>query len=38
MTVLRASRELAGVYSVFANNSEGSATTKFQIDILYAPR
>ncbi len=38
MTVLRATRELAGTYSVFANNSEGAASTKFQIDILYAPR
>ena len=38
MTVLRATREMAGTYTVFANNSEGAATTKFQIDILFAPR
>jgi hypothetical protein len=38
MTVARATRELAGTYVLFANNSEGSATLKFQIDILFAPR
>jgi len=38
MTVLRATRELAGTYTLYANNSEGSATVKFQIDILFAPR
>ena len=38
MSVLRATRKLAGTYTVFANNSEGAATSKFQIDILYAPR
>ncbi len=38
MTVGRATRELAGTYVLFANNSEGSATLKFQIDILFAPR
>jgi hypothetical protein len=38
MTVARATRELAGTYVLFANNSEGSATLNFQIDILFAPR
>ena len=38
LNITAASTELAGTYTVIANNSEGRTETEFKLDILYSPR
>ena len=38
LNITRAEREMAGTYIVTTNNSQGMATTRIKLDVLYSPR